>query len=93
MAVLLSAFLREGQRHRCGPMARSSPGIVQVVDEAHRVFENDSRYGGTMAAAFESVLREGRSADQGIILNLQNASRVRDFLRTQPVGRTDRCHG
>jgi hypothetical protein len=93
-AVLLSYFLREGQRYRkpraaAGTLAR--PGLVQLVDEAHRLFDNRSRHGPALAAAFERVMREGRSADHSILLSLQNASqiphRVRNNLNSQIVMR------
>jgi DNA helicase HerA-like ATPase len=93
-AVLLSYFLREGQRYRkpraaAGTLAR--PGLVQLVDEAHRLFDNRSRHGPALAAAFERVMREGRSADHSILLSLQNASqiphRVRNNLNSQVVMR------
>jgi hypothetical protein len=93
-AVLLSYFLREGQRYRkpravTGTLAR--PGLVQLVDEAHRLFDNRSRHGPALAAAFERVMREGRSADHSILLSLQNASqiphRVRNNLNSQIVMR------
>jgi hypothetical protein len=78
-AVLLSYFLREGQRYRkprmgSGPLAR--PGLVQLVDEAHRLFDNRSRHGPALAVAFERVMREGRSVDHSILLSLQNASQI-----------------
>src|SRR5262249_20584014 len=93
-AVLLSYFLREGQRYRKprpgGPTALR-PGLVQLVDEAHRLFDNRSRHGPALAAAFERVMREGRSADHSIILSLQNASqiphRVMNNLNTRVVMR------
>jgi hypothetical protein len=95
-AVLLSYFLREGQRYRkprpggWGPMP-VRPGVVQLVDEAHRLFDNRSRHGPALAAAFERVMREGRSVDHSIILSLQNASqiphRVMNNLNTQVVMR------
>jgi hypothetical protein len=93
-AVLLSYFLREGQRYRkphaaAGTLAR--PGLLQLVDEAHRLFDNRSRHGPALAAAFERVMREGRSADHSILLSLQNASqiphRVRNNLNSQIVMR------
>jgi hypothetical protein len=78
-AVLVSYFLREGQRYRkprmgFGPLER--PGLVQLVDEAHRLFDNRSRHGPALAAAFERVMREGRSVDHSILLSLQNASQI-----------------
>jgi hypothetical protein len=78
-AVLLSYFLRECQqfrRRRILPGGEPTPGIVELVDEAHRVFDNRSRHSSTLAAAFERVMREGRSVDHSIILSLQNASQI-----------------
>jgi DNA helicase HerA-like ATPase len=93
-AVLVSYFLREGQRYRKPRGASSAlgrPGLVQLVDEAHRLFDNKSRHGPTLAAAFERVMREGRSADHSIVLSLQNASqiphRVMNNLNTRMVMR------
>jgi hypothetical protein len=78
-AVLLSYFLRECQRYRklpAPPDGSSRPGIVQLVDEAHRVVDNRSRHGPVLGNAFGRVMREGRSVDHSIILSLQNASQV-----------------
>src|SRR5262245_33334395 len=101
-AVLLSYFLREGQRYRkprlltgqpgrAGAGAFGRPGLVQLVDEAHRLFDNKSRHGPALASAFERVMREGRSADHSIVLSLQNASqiphRVMNNLNTRGVMR------
>jgi DNA helicase HerA-like ATPase len=65
--------------------------LVQLVDEAHRLFDNRSRHGPALAAVFERVMREGRSADHSILLSLQNASqiphRVRNNLNSQIVMR------
>ncbi len=62
-----------------------------MVDEAHRIFDNDSRHSGTLASAFERVMREGRSVDHSIILSLQNTSqippRVMNNLNTKVVMR------
>jgi hypothetical protein len=78
-AVLLSYFLRECQRFRKQPAPAGGaprPGVVQLVDEAHRVVDNRSRHGPVLANAFGRVMREGRSVDHSIILSLQNASQV-----------------
>jgi DNA helicase HerA-like ATPase len=89
-ALILSYFLRICQtyRRRRDP---DSVGIVQMVDEAHRIFDNDSRHSATLASAFERVMREGRSVDHSIILSLQNASqippRVMNNLNTKAVMR------
>lgn len=72
-ALLLSYFLRTVQNY-C--KKRTSTGIVQVVDEAHRVFDNESRHSSSLGSAFERVMREGRSVDHSIILSLQNASQI-----------------
>jgi len=53
-------------------------GLVQMVDEAHRIFDNESRHSATLARSFERVMREGRSVDHSIILSLQNASQIPD---------------
>ncbi|MCI0659542.1 MAG: hypothetical protein L0220_00555 [Acidobacteria bacterium] len=62
-----------------------------MVDEAHRVFDNESRHSGRLARSFERVMREGRSVDHSIILSLQNASqiphRVMNNLNTKIVMR------
>jgi hypothetical protein len=72
-ALILSYFLRECQKRR---KRRYGPGIVHLVDEAHRIFDNESRHSSTLARGFEGVMREGRSVDHSIILSLQNASQI-----------------
>jgi DNA helicase HerA-like ATPase len=92
-AVLLSYFLRECQRYRKQPAPGTAarPGLVQLVDEAHRVVDNRSRHGPVLGNAFGRVMREGRSVDHSIILSLQNASqippRVMNNLNTKIVMR------
>jgi hypothetical protein len=87
-ALLLSYFLRECQKYR---KQRKPVGIVQLVDEAHRIFDNESRHSSTLTRAFERVMREGRAVDHSIILSLQNASqiptRVMNNLNTKIVMR------
>lgn len=89
-ALILSYFLRICQQYR-RKREENSVGIVQMVDEAHRIFDNDSRHSATLASAFERVMREGRSVDHSIILSLQNASqippRVMNNLNTKVVMR------
>lgn len=88
-ALILSYFLRVSQDYRRRRATRI--GIVQMVDEAHRVFDNESRHEGTLARAFARAMREGRSVDHSIILSLQNASqippRVMNNLNTKVVMR------
>jgi hypothetical protein len=74
-ALILSYFLRICQKY-CRRRDTDSVGIVQMVDEAHRIFDNDSQYRSALERAFERVMREGRSVDHSIILSLQNASQI-----------------
>jgi hypothetical protein len=74
-ALILSYFLRICQQYRRRP-GQNSVGIVQMVDEAHRIFDNDSRHSSALERAFERVMREGRSVDHSIILSLQNTSQI-----------------
>ena len=55
---------------------RIGVGIVQMVDEAHRIFDNESRHSDTLASLFNRIMREGRTFDHSIILSLQNASQI-----------------
>ena len=55
---------------------RMGVGIVQMVDEAHRIFDNESRHSDTLASLFNRIMREGRTFDHSIILSLQNASQI-----------------
>lgn len=92
-ALILSYFLRICQSYRKN---RSETGLVQMVDEAHRIFDNESQHGSGLARAFERVMREGRSVDHSIILSLQNASqippRVMNNLNTKFVMRQNSKH-
>lgn len=72
-ALILSYFLRICQAYR---RRRTGIGIVQMVDEAHRIFDNESRHSDTLARSFSRIMREGRSVDHSIILSLQNASQI-----------------
>jgi len=74
-ALILSYFLRICQQYR-KKREPNSVGIIQMVDEAHRIFDNDSRHGSALERAFERVMREGRSVDHSIILSLQNTSQI-----------------
>lgn len=76
-ALILSYFLGicQSQRSR-----RQGVGIVQMVDEAHRIFDNESRHSDTLARSFSRAMREGRSVDHSIILSLQNASQIHQLV-------------
>lgn len=72
-ALLLSYVLDHCQGKRDN---RDGVGIVHMVDEAHRIFDNESRYSDTLARLFNRIMREGRTLDHSIILSLQNASQI-----------------
>ena len=72
-ALLLSYVLDNCQSHRS---KGKGVGIVHMVDEAHRIFDNESRYSDTLAGSFNRIMREGRTLDHSIILSLQNASQI-----------------
>ena len=72
-ALLLSYVLQDCQRKR---NSRKGVGIVQMVDEAHRIFDNESRHSDTLASLFNRIMREGRTFDHSVILSLQNASQI-----------------
>ena len=72
-ALLLSYVLHACQEKRGN---REGHGIVQMVDEAHRIFDNESRHSDTLASLFNRIMREGRTFDHSVILSLQNASQI-----------------
>ena len=72
-ALLLSYVLHVCQMKRSN---REGVGIVHMVDEAHRIFDNESRYSDTLAGSFNRIMREGRTLDHSIVLSLQNASQI-----------------
>ena len=72
-ALILSYFLRICQSYR---RKRDGVGIVQMVDEAHRIFDNESRHSDALTRSFNRIMREGRSVDHSIVLSLQNASQI-----------------
>ena len=72
-ALLLSYVLHDCQGKR---EKKDGVGIVHMVDEAHRIFDNESRHNDTLAGFFNRIMREGRTLDHSIILSLQNASQI-----------------
>ena len=72
-ALLLSYVLHDCQGKRD---KKDGVGIVHMVDEAHRIFDNESRHNDTLAGFFNRIMREGRTLDHSIILSLQNASQI-----------------
>ena len=72
-ALLLSYVLQYCQEKRKN---QEGVGIVHMVDEAHRIFDNESRHSDTLAGSFNRFMREGRTLDHSIVLSLQNASQI-----------------
>lgn len=72
-ALLLSYVLNVCQYKR---NERKGVGILQMIDEAHRIFDNESRHSDTLTRLFNRIMREGRTYDHSIILSLQNASQI-----------------
>ena len=75
-ALFLSRFLYINQEHLTNHSKDRSRGVVEFVDEAHRLFTNDSRYSDLLGNAFNRTMVEGRSLAHGVVLSLQNASQV-----------------
>lgn len=78
-ALFLTYFLRENQRYQ-NKHRKQTGGIVEFVDEAHRLFTNSTRYNEMLARMFSRTMVEGRSLGHGVILSLQNASQVPSLM-------------
>lgn len=74
-AVIMAKFMQYCQGHQSSDDA-SPGGIVQFVDEAHRIFNNDSKFSRDLGHRFGRVMVEGRSKKHGIIISLQNSIEV-----------------
>ena len=79
-ALILSFFLK--LCHQFREKHKGEFGIVQLIDEAHRIFDNQSNHGGSLAASFARTMREGRTLDHSIVLSLQSASLIPGNVRT-----------
>ncbi|MEM3554318.1 MAG: ATP-binding protein [Candidatus Micrarchaeaceae archaeon] len=76
-ALFVGYFFRENQKHLAqNPQVRAAGGVVEFVDEAHRIFTSDTRYGDLLEYEFNRTMMEGRSLNHGVIISLQNASQV-----------------
>lgn len=73
-ALFLSLFFNYCQDYR-RKKGNTTP-IVQFVDEAHRIFDNQGKHKGRLANTFNRTMREGRTLEHGVILSLQNAKEV-----------------
>ena len=71
--ALLLSYVLDYCQDKC---QKNEGGIVHMVDEAHRIFDNESRYSDILASLFNRIMREGRTHDHSIILSLQNASQI-----------------
>ena len=72
-AMILAFFLRAGFNY-CHE--DDSIGITQAIEEASRVFKNDSEFAAPLLSAFYTAVQEGRTRNQSMILSLQNASQL-----------------
>lgn len=72
-ALFLSQFMAGCDRHQRQDKSRL---VVQFVDEAHRIFTNNSRHSDKLTSQFNRIMVEGRSLKHGVIISLQNASQV-----------------
>ena len=79
-ALVLSFFLRTCHQFR--KERKGNFGVVQLIDEAHRIFDNQSNHSGSLAGNFARTMREGRTLDHSIILSLQSASLIPGNVRT-----------
>jgi DNA helicase HerA-like ATPase len=72
-AVLFSWFLKQAQSY-C--KRRGHVGVIEIIDEANRLLDNESRHAGPLAGIFNRCMREGRSRDHSLVTLLQNADEV-----------------
>lgn len=80
-ALILSYFLRECHKFRRDG-GRKNFGVVQLIDEAHHIFDNRSVHSDVLGLSFARTMREGRTLDHSIILSLQSASQVPGHVLT-----------
>lgn len=73
-ALFLARFIWLNQKHLTDN--RNTKGVIEFVDEAHRLFDNNSKYSDMLASVFNRAMVEGRSLRHGVIISLQNASQV-----------------
>jgi DNA helicase HerA-like ATPase len=74
-AMLVWWFLSEGLYYRRRNRGRGV-GVVQMVEEANRLFDNESRQGYRIAKSLGRSMREGRSLAYSVWMSLQDASKV-----------------
>ncbi len=76
-ATVVSYFLRTTQ-NMCakGRFPAGCKGMVQFIDEAHRLFDNESLHQNMLINRFNRVMREGRSKDHAVCMMIQNVDRI-----------------
>jgi hypothetical protein len=76
-AIVVSYFLRTTQ-NMCakGRFPSGCKGMVQFIDEAHRLFDNESLHQNMLINRFNRVMREGRSKDHSVCMMIQNVDRI-----------------
>lgn len=79
-ALILSYFLRVCHEFR--RRQRGKFGVVQLIDEAHHIFDNRSVHSDVLGLHFARTMREGRTLDHSIIISLQSASQVPGHVMT-----------
>lgn len=83
-AFMLNKLLKEIQNYRDEVYNNKNNykyqyEVVQVIDEAHRLFEGKSKtFRAELINSFNKVIKEGRVKKHSLIVSLQNASEVPD---------------
>lgn len=84
-AIILEYILRQAHHH----VLTSDLNIVEMIDEAHRVFNNTSRRASALIKSFTKFAREGRVKGHWMIVSTQLFSdidsEVRENLNTRFV--------
>jgi len=78
-AIIVGYFLRVAHRYCVqGNFKGGVSGLIQFIDEAHRIFDNTSSQAGSLINQFNRVMREGRSKEHSIVLLIQNIDQIPD---------------
>ena len=76
-AFMLNRLLKRMQEYRDYDRDNNNKEIVQIIDEAHRLFEGKSKtFREELINSFNKVIKEGRVKKHSLIVSLQNASEV-----------------
>lgn len=78
-SFIVNKLLKDIQTLQDNPEKASKTGVVQVVDEAHRLFSGLSKnFKDELIYSLGKVIKEGRVKKHSLVLSLQNASEVPD---------------